>query len=56
MRIRACVGAAILTVAAVIPRPAFAQETLQGALHTQLEADLTRVAEHLDGGARYFAF
>lgn len=53
MRIRACVGAAILVVAALFPRPAFAQETLQGALHIQLEADLTRVAEHLDGVMSY---
>jgi len=49
MRIRAHVAAMILTVVASIPRPASAQETLQGALHTQLEAQLNRVAERLDG-------
>jgi beta-lactamase class A len=49
MRIRAIVLALVMTAIAVLPRVGRAEEPLQAALRAQFEADLTRVAERLDG-------
>lgn len=53
MQLRALQSPVILMLMVSVLRPALAQETLQANLRVQLESELTRVAEHLDGVMGY---
>ncbi len=44
---------AVLTLALTVTLPLGAQQTLQSTLHAQLETEMTRTAEHLDGVVGY---